>query len=213
MQVLQIAVAARPTSAALYAALAECAYKAHNTRVGDLAAAKAVSLAPAAERRALKNELAKVRKNPSGEKTYDDHDDGKTYVGKLTPKANCRRPKLHTPRPTTPRPRKNSPGAASWPAPRRPRDARRRIRAGEDAPRYTARLLIGCADRPGIVAAVSGFLFERGANIVSSHQYSSDPSGGRFFLRTEFFLEDRRSSPSSASASRRSFAAEVAGAL
>jgi formyltetrahydrofolate deformylase len=59
----------------------------------------------------------------------------------------------------------------------------------DEAPRYTARLLIGCADRPGIVAAVSGFLFDRGANIVSSHQYSSDPSGGRFFLRTEFFLE------------------------
>jgi formyltetrahydrofolate deformylase len=55
--------------------------------------------------------------------------------------------------------------------------------------RYTARLLIGCADRPGIVAAVSGFLFARGANLVSSDQYSSDPSGGRFFLRTEFFLE------------------------
>jgi formyltetrahydrofolate deformylase len=63
-----------------------------------------------------------------------------------------------------------------------------------DRPRYTARLLIGCADRPGIVAAVSGFLFERGANIVSSHQYSSPPTGGRFFLRTEFVLaglEDR----------------------
>jgi formyltetrahydrofolate deformylase len=57
-----------------------------------------------------------------------------------------------------------------------------------DTPRYTARLLIGCADRPGIVAAVSGFLFERGANIVSSHQYSTDPTGGRFFSRTEFFL-------------------------
>ena len=55
--------------------------------------------------------------------------------------------------------------------------------------RYTARLLIACPDRPGIVAAVSGFLFERGANIVSSHQYSTDPAGGRFFLRTEFFLE------------------------
>jgi formyltetrahydrofolate deformylase len=54
--------------------------------------------------------------------------------------------------------------------------------------RYTARLLIACPDRPGIVSAVSGFLFERGANIVSSHQYSSDPSGGRFFMRTEFFL-------------------------
>jgi len=61
---------------------------------------------------------------------------------------------------------------------------------GELAPRYTARLLIGCPDRPGIVAGVSGFLFERGANIVSSHQYSSDPSGGRFFLRTEFFVEE-----------------------
>jgi formyltetrahydrofolate deformylase len=36
---------------------------------------------------------------------------------------------------------------------------------------------------------VSSFLFEQGANIVDSHQYSSDPSGGRFFLRTEFFLE------------------------
>jgi formyltetrahydrofolate deformylase len=62
--------------------------------------------------------------------------------------------------------------------------------AAQDAPRYTARLLVGCADRPGIVAAVSGFLFARGANIVSSNQYSSDPSGGRFFLRTEFFLDD-----------------------
>ncbi len=58
-----------------------------------------------------------------------------------------------------------------------------------EIPPYTARLLIDCADQPGIVAAVSGFLFERGANIVSSHQYSSDPTGGRFYLRTEFYLE------------------------
>jgi formyltetrahydrofolate deformylase len=58
-----------------------------------------------------------------------------------------------------------------------------------EIPPYTARLLIDCADRPGIVAAVSGFLFEQGANIVSSNQYSSDPIGGRFYLRTEFFLE------------------------
>jgi formyltetrahydrofolate deformylase len=57
------------------------------------------------------------------------------------------------------------------------------------SPRYSARLLIGCPDRPGIVAAVSGFLFGQGANIVSSHQYSSDPSGGRFFMRTELFLD------------------------
>jgi len=56
--------------------------------------------------------------------------------------------------------------------------------------RYTARLLIGCADQPGIVAAVSSFLLEQGANIVSSHQYSTDPLGGRFFMRTEFFLHE-----------------------
>jgi formyltetrahydrofolate deformylase len=64
---------------------------------------------------------------------------------------------------------------------------------GAEPATFTGRLLIGCPDRPGIVAAVSGFLYERGANIVSSHQYSSDPTGGRFFLRIEFFLEDAAS--------------------
>jgi formyltetrahydrofolate deformylase len=63
------------------------------------------------------------------------------------------------------------------------------VSASVETPPFTARLLIDCADRPGIVAAVSRFLFERGANIVSSHQYSSDPIGGRFYLRTEFYLE------------------------
>jgi formyltetrahydrofolate deformylase len=51
------------------------------------------------------------------------------------------------------------------------------------------RLLVWCADRPGIVSAVSGFLFEAGANIVQSDQHSSDPEGGSFFLRMEFTLE------------------------
>jgi formyltetrahydrofolate deformylase len=82
--------------------------------------------------------------------------------------------------------------------------------ANRDAPRYTARLLISCADRPGIVAGVSGFLFERGANIVSSHQYSSDPSGGRFFLRTEFFLEDP---PATGDERRKRFAEHFAAAV
>jgi formyltetrahydrofolate deformylase len=72
--------------------------------------------------------------------------------------------------------------------------------------RYTARLLMGCPDRPGIVAAVSGFLFERGANIVSSQQYSTDPAGGRFFLRSEFFLED----PPERESFREDFEAQVA---
>jgi formyltetrahydrofolate deformylase len=52
----------------------------------------------------------------------------------------------------------------------------------------TTRLVISCADRPGIVAAVSQFLFESGANIVRSDQYSTDPQGGTFFMRVEFAI-------------------------
>jgi formyltetrahydrofolate deformylase len=54
--------------------------------------------------------------------------------------------------------------------------------------RSVYRLLISCPDRPGIVSAVSGFLFGAGANILRSDQYSSDPSGGDFLLRMEFAL-------------------------
>ncbi|MBV8087243.1 MAG: formyltetrahydrofolate deformylase [Chloroflexi bacterium] len=53
-----------------------------------------------------------------------------------------------------------------------------------------ARLLISCADRPGIVAAVSRFLFERGANLAHSDQHTTDPQGGRFFMRVEFDQPD-----------------------
>lgn len=52
------------------------------------------------------------------------------------------------------------------------------------------RLLVSCPDRPGIIAAISTFLFERGANIVHSDQHSTDPTGGRFFIRVEFALPD-----------------------
>jgi len=52
------------------------------------------------------------------------------------------------------------------------------------------RLLVSCPDRPGIVAAVSSFLHERGANIVESGQYSTDPEGGTFFLRIVFHLAE-----------------------
>lgn len=52
-----------------------------------------------------------------------------------------------------------------------------------------ARMLISCPDQPGIVAAVSQFLFEYGANIVQSDQYTMDPEGGMFFIRIEFDLE------------------------
>jgi formyltetrahydrofolate deformylase len=50
------------------------------------------------------------------------------------------------------------------------------------------RLVISCPDRPGIVSGVSRFLFEAGANIVTSDQYSTDPEDGTFFLRMEFAL-------------------------
>src|SRR5690349_15772362 len=50
----------------------------------------------------------------------------------------------------------------------------------------TARLLITCPDRPGIVAAVSGFLHAHGANITALDQHSTDPEGGTFFMRLEF---------------------------
>ena len=75
---------------------------------------------------------------------------------------------------------------------------------------YTARLLVSCPDRPGIVAAISGFLFEHEANIVSSHQYSTDPTGGRFFLRLEFFLKDALESQVTREALQKLFATKVA---
>jgi formyltetrahydrofolate deformylase len=49
-----------------------------------------------------------------------------------------------------------------------------------------ARMLISCPDQPGIVARVSQFLFDQGANIVHSDQHTTDPLGGLFFMRIEF---------------------------
>ncbi|MET7331182.1 formyltetrahydrofolate deformylase [Nonomuraea sp. NPDC005650] len=59
-------------------------------------------------------------------------------------------------------------------------------------PGQVLRMLISCPDRPGIVSAVSRFLFESGANILRSGQYSTDTGGGTFFLRTEFALPEGR---------------------
>jgi formyltetrahydrofolate deformylase len=63
-----------------------------------------------------------------------------------------------------------------------------RTSTGQTSPVGTARLLATCQDRSGIVAAVSGFLHDRGVNITHSDQHSTDPEGGRFFLRQEFYL-------------------------
>jgi hypothetical protein len=87
VEVLQIAVAAKPTDAALFAALAEYAYKAKNTRVGDLASEKAVALSPAVDRKRVKQELAEIKANPSGaEKESVVTTNGKTYKGKVNSK-------------------------------------------------------------------------------------------------------------------------------
>lgn len=51
------------------------------------------------------------------------------------------------------------------------------------------RLLLRCADRPGLVAAVSGFLAQAGANIVSLDQHSTEQTGGTFMQRTIFHLQ------------------------
>ena len=50
----------------------------------------------------------------------------------------------------------------------------------------TARLLINCPDAPGIVSAVSSFLYNHGANITDLDQHATAPEGGTYFMRLEF---------------------------
>ena len=52
-------------------------------------------------------------------------------------------------------------------------------------------LTLACADRVGIVAAVSQFLAERGGFITDSQQYA-DREAGRFFMRVAFEATDQR---------------------
>lgn len=71
VKVLQIVIPTKSEStpqyqASLYAALAEYAYKANNTRIGDLASTKAVALSPSAQRAQLKKQLAEIKAHPSG---------------------------------------------------------------------------------------------------------------------------------------------------
>jgi formyltetrahydrofolate deformylase len=52
----------------------------------------------------------------------------------------------------------------------------------------TAVLLIDCPDRKGLVARVSGLLYEQGANILHADQHQ-DHELGLFFMRVEWALE------------------------
>ncbi|MBX7432286.1 formyltetrahydrofolate deformylase [Mycobacterium sp. Y57] len=69
------------------------------------------------------------------------------------------------------------------------------------------RLLLRCADRPGLVAAVSQFLAGQGANIISLDQHSTQQSGGTFMQRTIFHLAGL---PAARDRLERSFAEQVA---
>ncbi len=50
-------------------------------------------------------------------------------------------------------------------------------------------LTLSCEDRPGIVAAVAGLLFQEGANILEAQQFD-DKETGRFFMRVVFSVAD-----------------------
>jgi formyltetrahydrofolate deformylase len=47
-------------------------------------------------------------------------------------------------------------------------------------------LLVQCPDRPGIVAAISSFLFRHGANIIDFDQHTSEDEARVYFTRLEF---------------------------
>ena len=58
----------------------------------------------------------------------------------------------------------------------------------------TFRLTFSCPDQPGIVAKVSGFLFDQGANIISSQQHR-DSDRDQFFMRVVFGFDSEESIP------------------
>src|SRR5580693_7343897 len=59
---------------------------------------------------------------------------------------------------------------------------------GPPPPADIGRLLLRCHDRPGLIAAVSNFLAQSGANIISLDQHSTAPEDGTFLQRAIFHL-------------------------
>jgi hypothetical protein len=84
--VLQLVIPTKPPSATLYSYLAKAAYQAKDVSTGDLASQKAVSLAPANERKRVKAYLEALKKNPNGNpanETYSGTTNGKVYSVKV----------------------------------------------------------------------------------------------------------------------------------
>ena len=46
-------------------------------------------------------------------------------------------------------------------------------------------LTVSCADRPGLIRAVAGFLVDHDANVIESKQFD-DRQTGKFFMRVQF---------------------------
>lgn len=86
VQAIQLVIAAKPPTAALYGFLAKYAYQAKNTRVADLASKKAVSLTPAKDRKQVEGELARLKANPTGnpsKEAFTGTTNGKVYTVKV----------------------------------------------------------------------------------------------------------------------------------
>jgi hypothetical protein len=86
VKVLQVVIAVKPEltpqyESSLYASMAEYAYKAHNTRIGDLASEKAIGLAAPAERAKLKKALAELKKSAASTSTSPATSTGAASVG------------------------------------------------------------------------------------------------------------------------------------
>jgi len=89
VKVLQVVLAVKPEltpqyESSLYASMAEYAYKAHNTRIGDLASEKAINLAAPADRAKLKKALAELKKSSASATTSSGTSSTSTGTGAVT---------------------------------------------------------------------------------------------------------------------------------
>jgi hypothetical protein len=86
VQAIQLVIAAKPPTAALYGFLAKYAYQAKNTRVADLASKKTISLTPAKNRKEVEARLAQLKANPTGnpsKESFTGTTNGKVYTVKV----------------------------------------------------------------------------------------------------------------------------------
>ena len=72
------------------------------------------------------------------------------------------------------------------------------------APEAEYVLTVSCADRPGLIQAISSFLVDHDANVIESKQFD-DRQVGMFFMRVQF--ESASGSPLDADVLRKDFAA------